>query len=143
MTKTDFDAKLQSLSKGIASNKTKHLLVENELKKIKTFDLSYFEGKNYFGNDSKNYLIFDTTSSILTNILGTPNNSILEWASIRVSKDVIKPPKSNKNILSPLLDRDKNRVKFNGDCLIQDQITYTPQTIVNIYIVYYITKKIQ
>ena len=58
-----------------------------------------------------------------------------------MSKDVIKPPKSNKNILSPLLDRDKNRIKFNGDCLIQDQITYTPQTIVNIYIVNGITKK--
>ena len=60
VTKTDFDAKLQSFSKRIASNKTKHLLVENELKKLKTFDLSYFKGKNYFGNDSKNYLIFDT-----------------------------------------------------------------------------------
>ena len=33
ITKTDFDAKLQSLSKRITSNKTKHLLVENELKK--------------------------------------------------------------------------------------------------------------
>ena len=32
ITKTDFDAKLQSLSKRITSNKTKHLLVENELK---------------------------------------------------------------------------------------------------------------
>ena len=29
---TDFDAKLQFLSKRITSNKTKHLLVENELK---------------------------------------------------------------------------------------------------------------
>ena len=39
--KTDSDAKLQSLSKRITSNKTKNLLVENELKKLKTFDLSY------------------------------------------------------------------------------------------------------
>ena len=31
VTKTDFDDKLQSLSKRITSNKTKHLLVENEL----------------------------------------------------------------------------------------------------------------
>ena len=38
-------------------------------------------------------------------------------------------------------NRDKNRVKFNGDCLMQDQITYAPQTIVNIYIVYDTTKK--
>ena len=33
ITKTDFDSRLQSLSKKITSNKTSHLLVENELKK--------------------------------------------------------------------------------------------------------------
>ena len=34
MTQTDFDTRLQSPSKRITSNKTKHLLVKNELKKI-------------------------------------------------------------------------------------------------------------
>ena len=34
-TKTDFEIKLQSVSKRITSNKKKHLLVENELKKTK------------------------------------------------------------------------------------------------------------
>ena len=38
VTKTDFDARLQNLSKRITSNKTKHLLVENELKELKTLD---------------------------------------------------------------------------------------------------------
>ena len=33
VTKTDFDTKLQSLNKKINSNKTKYLLVENEIKK--------------------------------------------------------------------------------------------------------------
>ena len=42
VTKTDFDAKLTSLNKKITANKSKHLLVENELKKLKTFDLIYF-----------------------------------------------------------------------------------------------------
>ena len=32
ITKTDFDAKLSSLNRKITSNKSKHLLVENELK---------------------------------------------------------------------------------------------------------------
>ena len=59
ITKTDFDAKLKSLSKTITSNKTKHLLVENELKKLKTFDLSYFKGKGHFEEDSaESYLVF-------------------------------------------------------------------------------------
>ena len=35
IAKTDFDAKLSSLTKKITSNKTKHLLVENELNKLK------------------------------------------------------------------------------------------------------------
>ena len=43
ITKTDFDAKLWSLNRKITSNKAKHLLIENELKKLKTFDSSYWQ----------------------------------------------------------------------------------------------------
>ena len=42
ITKPDFDFKLSSLNRKITSNKTKHLLVENESIKLNTFDLSYF-----------------------------------------------------------------------------------------------------
>ena len=42
VTKTDFYVKLKEISKKITSNKTRYLLVENELKKLKIFDLSYF-----------------------------------------------------------------------------------------------------
>ena len=38
ITKTEFDAKLSNLNKKITANKSKHLLVENELNKLKTFD---------------------------------------------------------------------------------------------------------
>ena len=48
ITKTDFDAKLSSLNRKIRANKTKNLLAENELKKLKTFDSSYFTGKSHF-----------------------------------------------------------------------------------------------
>ena len=59
ITKTDFNGKLQSLSKRITSNKTKHLLVENELKKLKTFHLSYFKGNGHVEEEgSQNYLVF-------------------------------------------------------------------------------------
>ena len=51
MTKTYFDDKLLNLNRKITKNKTDHLLVQNELKKLKTFDLSYFIGKNYFEED--------------------------------------------------------------------------------------------
>ena len=38
VTGTKFDIKLKSLNQKINSNKTKHVLHENELQKLKTFD---------------------------------------------------------------------------------------------------------
>ena len=51
ITKTDFDTKLPNLNSKVTANKTKHLLVENELKKLKTFDSSYFIDKRHFEED--------------------------------------------------------------------------------------------
>ena len=51
ITKTDFDAKLSRLNRKITQNKTKQLLVENELNKLKTFDSCYFIGKSHFEDD--------------------------------------------------------------------------------------------
>ena len=59
ITKTYFDAKLSSLNRKITASKSKYLLVENELKKLKTFDSSYFIGKSHFEEDgTQNYLVF-------------------------------------------------------------------------------------
>ena len=56
---TDFDARLLSLNRKITSNKTKNLLVEKELKKLKSFDLGYFIGKGHFDKDgAQHYLVF-------------------------------------------------------------------------------------
>ena len=49
----------QVLTVKITSNKSKHLLVENKLKKLKTFDSSCFIGKSHFEeDDAQNYLVF-------------------------------------------------------------------------------------
>ena len=59
VTKADFDTKLTSLNRKINSNKTKHLLVENELKNRKIFDSSYFQGKSHLEEDgAQNDLVF-------------------------------------------------------------------------------------
>ena len=59
VNKTDFDDKLKNLNKKVTSNKTKHLLVENDLKELKTFDSSLFIGRTYFNNDrAQLFLIF-------------------------------------------------------------------------------------
>ena len=61
ITKTDFDTELKNISDRVTSNKSKYLLVETELKKLKTFDLSYFKGKNHFEEDgTQNYLVFQS-----------------------------------------------------------------------------------
>ena len=58
IAKTDFDPKLSSLNRKITSNKSKHLLVQKELKKLKTFDSSYFIGKSDSDDGTQNYLVF-------------------------------------------------------------------------------------
>ena len=59
--KTDFDAKVSILNRKITSNKTKHLLVENELKKLKRFGLGYFIAKSLFDEDvAQPYLVFQS-----------------------------------------------------------------------------------
>ena len=57
--KTGFDNTISSLDSKIAENKTKIKSIENELKKLKKIDSSYFIGKTYFEEDFvQNYLVF-------------------------------------------------------------------------------------
>ena len=59
VNKTYFDEKLKNLYRKITSNKTKIVLVENEFKKLQTFDSSLFIGQSCFNNDGAQiYLIF-------------------------------------------------------------------------------------
>ena len=47
------------LTKKITQSNTKHLLVESELNKLKTFDSGYFNEKSHFEEDgTENYLVF-------------------------------------------------------------------------------------
>ena len=65
ITKTDFDAKVSSLNRKITANKSKNLLVENEVRKLKTFDSSYFIGQSHFEEDgTQNYLVFSANKQV-------------------------------------------------------------------------------
>ena len=51
VTKTDLDNNLTDLNRKIVSNKTKNVVIENELNELKAFDSSYFKGKSHFEDD--------------------------------------------------------------------------------------------
>ena len=141
VTKTDFDTKLQSLNKRITSNKTNHLLVENELK---TFDLIYFRGKSHFEeNGTQNYLVFQPMYRCFKRIAGVGRgNYIYFWKSKGLSDERINSNTTCNYIITLELSHydTKTRVKLSGSCLKQDKVTYNHGTIVNMYIAYEISK---
>ena len=60
--------------KKVTSNKTKNLVVENEFKKVQTFDSSLFTGQNYFNNDvAQLYLIFKPIYKTIITFSGLPH----------------------------------------------------------------------
>ena len=74
MRRSSFECGFQSLNRKITSNKSKHLLVENELKKLKTFDSSYFIGKSHFEeDDTQNYLVFQPMYRYFKIVAGVGN----------------------------------------------------------------------
>ena len=138
ITKTDFDAKLSGLDKKITKNKTDHLIVNNELNKLKTFGLSYYNGKSYFEEDGKpNYLIFQPLSKYFKLIANT--KYISSWESKGLYNETITPHATSDNSLAPLIDHyaRKIRLKFNKSCLKQsNKLVYSYGREVNVYIVY-------
>ena len=137
ITKTDFDAKLSRINRKITENKTKNLLVENELNKLKTFDSSYFTDKSHFEEDgTQNYLVFQPINKyfkVITNI-----DYVSSWKSKGLSAETIKPRTTSDNSLTPVLSYcgTKTRVKFTGSYLKQPKISYTHGKVVKVYIVY-------
>ena len=56
----------QVLTEKLSQNKSKNLLVENNLKKLKTFYSSYIIGKSHFEEDgTQNYLVIYRYTDIL------------------------------------------------------------------------------
>ena len=85
-------------------------------------------------------LVFWTVYRYFKTVSANDSN-ILSWKSKGLSDESIKPTTSNK-VLNPSLDYvgTKIRVKFNGDCLKQEKITFNHGKTLNIYLVYEIQK---
>ena len=124
IAKTDFDAKLSELNRKITANKTKNLLVENELNKLKTFDSSYFIGKSHFEEDgTQNYLVFQPIKRHFKVIANT--DYVSSWKSKGLSAEIIKPLITSDNSLTPAVSYygTKTIVKFTGSCSKQPKIS--------------------
>ena len=92
----------QVLTKKITANKLKSLIVENELKKLKTFDSSYFFGKTHFEEDgTQNCLVFQPMNKYFKVI--ADKKYVSSWKSKGLSNESIKPPATSDNSLTPLL----------------------------------------
>ena len=110
------------------------------MKKLKTFDSSYFKGKNYFEEDvTQNCLVFQPMYRYFKRIAGVGSGDyIYYWKSKGLSDEKINCIKTSDYGITPKLScyGSKIRVEFNGSYLKKDTITYTHKKIVNIFIVY-------
>ena len=107
------------------------------MKKLKTFDSTYFRGGSHFKKDeTENYLVFKPTNNYFKVIAST--DYVSSWKSKGLYAETIKPPATSDNSLTPALSYygTKTKVKLYESCLKQPQVSYTHRKVVNIYIVY-------
>ena len=135
---------MKNISDRVTSSKSKHLLVENEVKQLKTFDLSSFRGKSHFEEyGGQNYLVFQPIDRYCKRIASVGSAKYIHfWRFKGLSDERINSITAYNYSITPELGHygTKTRVKFSGNCLKQDKATYDHGTIVNMYIVYEISK---
>ena len=109
---------------------TKITEVENNIKKLQAYDLSYFRGKKYFDEEDgkQNYLVFlPKLKYFKLNSVINVIDPVLSWQPKGKSNESIKPSTTSDNSLNPELSYygTKTRVKFTGSCLKQPNFTFT------------------
>ena len=147
MKKTDFDAKLKAISDRVTSNKTKHLLVENELKILKKFDLSYFGGKNYFEGDdgTKNTLVFQVKEKYFKRKVNIGSGNSFYKYDMWKSKGLFAQNlvyAGSGNVISKLIKPAYVALNKKDEYFLQkDSEVITSGSIVNVYITYKLSLK--
>ena len=72
---------------------------------LKTFDLSYFCGKNHFEEDgTQNWFIFQPMGRYLEVVYTNDINYVLSWKSKGLSNLEIDSIKTNNHLLNPFID---------------------------------------
>ena len=112
------------------------MLVENELKKLKTFDSSYFLGKNYLeGNDeAQNALVFQTMQKHFKLI---NENQIDKWKSKGLSNQYLSTFSTIGDVILSKPIKPKHVIfKGKGTLVHNENDIISGGPIINIYIVY-------
>ena len=138
VNKKYFDYQLKNFDKKITSKKTKHARVENEFKKLKTFDSSLFIGQSYFNNDGAQlYLIFHPVYKPITTDLP---NIISRWESKGLSNEKFQSLFTTNKILSQKLvwmNNSRRVLRLEGSCLKQEDTTpFAPSNVASLLIAY-------
>ena len=149
ITKTDFDTKLKSVSDRVIHNKSKDILLDNELKKLKTRvdssekiklndvqkEISFNRGFFYYLQQS--YLVYECK----VNSFAFNNKKITNWRSTGIlyysdcySMNGIEDTKKE---LPKLKIDDETYVYLQGSCFQQNNVIVTNnRNEISIYIVY-------
>ena len=148
ITKTGFDTKLKSVSDRVTNNKSKDILLDNELKKLKTCvdssekiklndvqkEISFVRG--FISYTQNINLVYECkVSSVKPSFSG-----ILEWKPKDIydnsNKNVLNSVQNTKNVAPDIKNiNGQLYVSFNGNYFEQDPITI-PNNVINVYCVY-------
>ena len=127
-----------TLKYGEFINYAKHLVVENELKKVKTFDSSYFIDKSHFEEvGTQHYLVFQPMYKYFKRLSGVGSGSyIFTFIFANLKHPLVKILQLLVQVISNSIQNyvffgTKTRIKFNGSCLKQGKITYNHEKVVN------------
>ena len=85
---------------------TKITNIENNVRQLQAYDLSYFKNKQYFDEESgkQNYSVFLPISKYFKlNSSVAVVDYVSSWKSKGLSNESIKPPTASNNSLSPRL----------------------------------------
>ena len=148
ITKTDFDDKLKKISGRVTNNKSKYILLDNEIKKLKALvgssakiklnevqkEISFVRGLISYTQNSN--LVYECkVSSMKPSFYG-----ILEWKSKDIyhnsNKNVLNSVQNTKNVAPDIKNiNGQLYVSFNGHYFEQDPKTI-PNNVINIYVAY-------
>ena len=149
ITKTDFDAKLKNISDRVTNNKSKDLLLDNELKKLKTlvdstakikFDEVQKENsfnRGFFHYLQQSYLVYDCKMGSFQFTAG----KISTWKSIHIfnylGNSNMNAVGVSKSVLPELKNNGRMHVPLSGNHFQQNKvITPNNNNVINIYCVY-------